>query len=93
VIVGSKLTRQDAGKAVAATLAAPLVALGVSAALMAALPLRQELAFAIGLHLFIPLWVSLACVLPLARSGRWAWGACSAALALALLVLIVRGSR
>jgi hypothetical protein len=86
----SKETIHDPGKTIAATLVAPLVAFFVSAALIAALPVREELAFAIGAQVFIPLWVTLACALPLARNGRRALGGSAVVLVLAALVLVLR---
>ncbi|MEZ0310427.1 MAG: hypothetical protein ACAI38_01550 [Myxococcota bacterium] len=49
-----------------ATGGALLLALVLPTALLAVLPLRPELAFAICAHAVVPLWVTLACVLPLA---------------------------
>jgi hypothetical protein len=53
------------------TVAAPLAAVSVGAALVTGAPLDEPLAFAVGAHAIIPLWVALCCTLPLARSpGR-----------------------
>ena len=53
-----------------ATGGALLLALALATGLLAVLPLRSELAFAICAHAVIPLWVTLACVLPLVVRRR-----------------------
>lgn len=63
-------------KVVAVVLGAPLVAFAVGVVCIAKLPVDQEHAFAWGLHLMVPTWFVLASVLPLARHGRVALGAC-----------------
>lgn len=77
------------GRTLAALLGAPLTAGVVGAALARFLPLSREAATAWGYHSLVPLWVLLACVLPLQRSGWRAWLSCAAIgvpLALALLI-------
>ncbi len=53
-----------------ATGGALLLALALSLTLLAVLPVRAELAFALAAHAVIPLWVTFACVLPLAVRRR-----------------------
>ena len=48
-----------------ATGGALLAALGLSAVMLVTLPVSRELAFAIAAHAVVPLWVTLACLLPL----------------------------
>src|SRR5690606_14695142 len=62
-------------RSLAAIIGAPLAAFSIGAALVAFLPVSDELAFAIGSQSMLPLWVAFACVLPLCRSGRGALGA------------------
>lgn len=80
----SKAANHSLARTLAAVVGAPLVAFSVGAGAVAFLPLSPEGAFALGFHLVVPLWVALACVLPLLRDGRVAWGVC---LALALPLL------
>jgi hypothetical protein len=80
----------DAGRALAALLGAPLLALVLGTWLSAFLPLRDESSFAIGGQLVIPLWVVLTCTLPLARSARAAWAYCLAPASLAGGMLLLR---
>ena len=47
-----------------------LVAAAISTTLVAALPGAPESAFAVGAHLFVPLWAVIACVLPLVVPNR-----------------------
>jgi hypothetical protein len=76
-------------RTLAVILGAPLLALLVSAFLVAYLPLSKPLAFAVGMHGLVPLWVTLACLLPLARNGLVAWAFCLAAgLPLGLLLIV-----
>lgn len=63
-------------RALAALIGAPLAAFSIGAALIAFLPVSPELAYAIGAHSIIPLWVALSCLVPLARTGRGAWLFC-----------------
>ena len=72
----TKDTRLDAGQVLSAIFGAPLVAFVVGAALTAFLPVSPELALAVGAHTMVPLWVALACALPLMKSGRAAWALC-----------------
>lgn len=69
-----RLTR--AAKVLAALFGAPLAAFSIGAALIAFLPVAPGLAYAIGAHSIIPLWVALTCLVPLARTGRGAWLFC-----------------
>jgi hypothetical protein len=45
---------------------------------VAFLPLAASSAFALGVHVMVPLWVALACGLPMMRTGRRAWSVCLA---------------
>lgn len=56
---------------------APITACLVGAALARLLPLSEGAAFAWGVHLIFAVWVGLAVVLPLTRSGRRAWIICA----------------
>jgi uncharacterized iron-regulated membrane protein len=49
---------------------AVLGAVAVSSALVRLLPVSPEWSLALGYHLLVPLWVLLACSLPLLRSGK-----------------------
>lgn len=80
----------DGGRALAALLGAPVLALALGAWLSAFLPLREQASFAIGWQLVVPLWVVLTCTLPLARSARAAWAYCLGPSSLAGLMLLVR---
>lgn len=80
----------DTGRATAALLGAPLLALVLGTWLSAFLPVRAESAFAIGGQLVIPLWVVLTCTLPLARSARAAWAYCLGPASLAAAMLLIR---
>jgi hypothetical protein len=77
----SKAANHSAARTLAALVGAPLVAFAVGAGLVAFPPLSGVTAFALGFHVMVPLWVALACVLPMMKNGRVAWGVC---LALAL---------
>jgi hypothetical protein len=72
-------------RALAAAFGAPLTAAVVTTALARLLPVSKPSALAWGHHLLVPLWVLLACVLPLQRSGKRAWLLCTS-LALAFAV-------
>lgn len=61
-----------AARFLAAGLGAPVAAALVSVAVAVA-PGPEEGMFAVGFHVFVPLWVALACGLPSLRSGRAAW--------------------
>ena len=74
--VPSKAANHGLARTLAALVGAPLVAFTVGAALVAFLPAAGGASFALGFHVMVPLWVALACVLPLARNGRVAWGVC-----------------
>lgn len=84
----SKAANHSLARTLAAVVGAPLVAFTWGAGSVAFLPLSAERAFAFGFHLVVPLWVALACVLPLLKNGRVAWGVCLA-LALPLAVALV----
>ncbi|CAM4519464.1 hypothetical protein COEX109129_39030 [Corallococcus exiguus] len=60
---------------------------------MAFLSLSGPWAFALGFHVVLPVWVGLACTLPLARDGRVAWGVCLAVVVPVAVALAVRGPR
>lgn len=79
----------SAARTLAALVGAPLTAAVVGGALTRFLPLSREASTAWGYHLLVPLWVLLACLLPLQRSGRHAWLVCAVIgvpLAVALLL-------
>lgn len=83
----SRVAGHTLGKGLAAAFGAPACALAVGAGL-ASVPWGRDLTFAVGLQIILPLWVLLACTLPLARDGRTAWGACLALSAPFLLLLV-----
>ena len=87
-----KAANHGLARTLAALVGAPLVALMVGAALVALLPVGEGSAFALGLHAVIPLWVALACGLPLMKNGWRAWGVCLA-VALPLAVVLAVRSR
>ncbi|RYZ43109.1 MAG: hypothetical protein EOO71_05115 [Myxococcaceae bacterium] len=87
-----RAANHSAARTLATVVGAPLAAFAVGAAVMALLPVSGPLAFAVGFHAVLPVWVGLACTLPLARNGRVAWGVCLAVVVLVALVLAVRGS-
>ena len=57
----------------AAVVGAPVAALGLGAGIVTFVPLPEASALGLGSQLILPLWVALACTLPLATSGRRAW--------------------
>ncbi|HYQ14740.1 MAG TPA: hypothetical protein VEQ58_03255 [Polyangiaceae bacterium] len=76
---------------VLATLAgAPATAACLAASFGRFLPVSKPWSAALGFHVFVPVWVVLACVLPLQRSGRRAWLLCAL---VALPALLVIGAR
>lgn len=75
-----KSAQHSVARTLAAVVGAPLVAFAVGAAVVAFLPEAGGVSFAVGFHVMVPLWVALACGLPLLRSGRVAWGVCLALL-------------
>ncbi|RKG69652.1 hypothetical protein D7V80_07920 [Corallococcus sp. CA054B] len=88
---GDKAANHSIARTLATVLGAPLAAFAVGAAVMAFLP--GPWAFAVGFHVVLPVWVGLACALPLARNGRVAWGVCLAVVAPVAVALLVRGPR
>ncbi|WNG50062.1 hypothetical protein F0U60_42515 [Archangium minus] len=86
----SKAAGHSLARTLAALLGAPLVAFVVGAGLVAFLPVRPEVAYLIGFHVMVPLWVALACVLPLLKNGRVAWGVCLALAGPVVAALILR---
>jgi hypothetical protein len=74
--VSRKRSDLDASKTLAALFGTPVTACLVGAALARLLPLSEGAAFAWGVHLIFPVWVGLAVVLPLTRTGRRAWAIC-----------------
>jgi hypothetical protein len=88
--VESKAANHSLARTLAALVGAPLAAFAVGAGLVLLLPAGGR-SFLIGFHLVVPLWVVLACGLPLLRNGRVAWGVCVAlALPLAVALLVRR---
>ena len=85
-----KAAHHSTARTLAAVVGAPLVAFTVGASLAAFLPLPAATAYALGVHLMVPLWVVLACVLPMMRNGRVAWGVC---LALVLPLAVALAAR
>lgn len=79
----------SAARTLAAVAGAPIVAFLVCAAVIAYLPVGEPLAFGIGAHLIVPIWVALACLLPLARSGLRAWAICFAVVVPLALVVVL----
>ncbi|MFB1483862.1 hypothetical protein [Corallococcus sp. RDP092CA] len=90
---GDKAANHSVARTLAAVLGAPLAAFAVGAAVMAFLPVSGTWAFALGFHVVLPVWVGLACALPLARNGRVAWGVCLAVAVAVAVALVVRGPR
>jgi len=78
-------------KVLALLLGAPLVAFSVGTVLITRLPVGDQRAFAWGLHLMVPIWITLGCTLPLMRSGRGALAGCLAVSAACGLVLWLGG--
>lgn len=77
-VAESKAAGHTFARTLAALLGAPLAAFAVGAGLVAFLPVSPEVAYLIGFHVMVPLWVALACVLPLLKNGRVAWSVCLA---------------
>ncbi|ATB27596.1 hypothetical protein MEBOL_001040 [Melittangium boletus DSM 14713] len=75
-----KAANHGVARTLAAVVGAPLVAFAVGAAVVAFSPEAGGLSFALGFHVMVPLWVALACVLPLLKNGKVAWGVCLAIL-------------
>ncbi|RKH52510.1 hypothetical protein [Corallococcus aberystwythensis] len=90
---GDKAANHSVARTLAAVVGAPLAAFAVGAALMAFLPVSGPWAFALGFHGGLPVWVALACTLPLARNGRVAWGVCLAVVVPVAVALMLRGPR
>ncbi len=86
----SKAANHSVARTLAALVGAPLVAFAVGAALVAFLPVSGVWALALGFHAMVPLWVALACVLPMMRDGRVAWGVC---LAIVLPIAVALAAR
>ena len=88
--------RQQLNHSASRTLAALVGSLPVSLllgiALAAALPLRLELRYLIGVYSVVPLWAALACCLFLVRNARraWLWLALAGALAAGVSWLALR---
>jgi hypothetical protein len=79
----------SAGRTLAALFGAPLTAAALAMAMARALPLSRAWSTALGYHSLVPLWVLLACVLPLQPSGKRAWMLCAViALSAAAIALI-----
>gem|GEM_PF-3694577 len=86
-----RIARIDVARIGASVIGAPLAAFVVCALSIAFAPrLGVEPAFAyrLGLHLFVPLWVVFACVLPLAQSGIRAWALVGVLVVPGLLALL-----
>ncbi|MFW5925365.1 MAG: hypothetical protein ACOC9O_03625 [Myxococcota bacterium] len=81
----------DPSRAMAALLGAPTLAWLIGTVLVTVPGVGSDWAFALGGHLVLPLWIGLACVLPLAPSGRVAWTICLAAGALLSATLWLGG--
>lgn len=88
---GAAVEGLSGARASAALLGAPLAAFAFGSLLIRMLPVRAELAFALGAHAILPTWVSLACVLPLARNGSRAWAYCLVPVAAAAAAWALRG--
>jgi len=87
-----KAANHSVARTLAAVVGAPLVAGAVGAALVAFPPEAGGVSFALGFHVMVPLWVVLACVLPLLKNGRVAWGVCLAPLVLLAAALAWRSA-
>ncbi|WP_375754259.1 hypothetical protein [Corallococcus exercitus] len=90
---GDKAANHSVARTLAVVVGAPLVAFAVGAAVMAFLPVSGPWAFALGFHVVLPVWVGLACALPLARDGRVAWSVCLAVVVPVAVALVLRGPR
>ncbi len=80
-------------RTLAALLGAPLTAGIVGAGLARLLPVAESWSAAWGYHVLVPLWVLLACVLPMQRSGLRAWSLCAAIAVPLGAALLVAGPR
>jgi hypothetical protein len=78
----------NCARTLAAVVGAPLAASALSAALALLLPASRAWATSIAVDAVAPLWIMLACCLPLSRSGLRAWAYC-VALSLPLLAALV----
>ena len=86
------MSRIGWGKGTSATLGAPIAAFSVGYAILALAPAPPEVAFALGAHAIIPLWATLAVVLPLMRRGGHAWGVCAGLVLLSLSAARLAGA-
>ncbi len=75
-----KAAHHSVARTLSAVVGAPLVAFAVGAAVVAFSPEAGGVPFAVGFHVMVPLWVALACGLPLLGNGKVAWGVCLALL-------------
>jgi hypothetical protein len=66
------------GIVLATLFGAPMTAFVTGAALLAFLPTPEDVALAVSAHVIVPLWVALACALPLASTAKHAFQICSA---------------
>jgi hypothetical protein len=83
----------DPGRILAALIGAPIVAWLAGTWSIACLPVPVAWSFLIGSHMVVPLWVALACTLPLARSARAAWTYCALpSLAFGAMILLWGGA-
>ena len=83
--VADRGPQHSLARTLAATVGALPVAVALGIVLARELPISTSARFAVGLYGVAPLWVTLACIVFLARSGARAW----AALAIAFAVLVV----
>ncbi|WP_223637671.1 hypothetical protein [Corallococcus sp. EGB] len=88
-----KAANHSVARTLAVVLGAPLAAFAAGAAVMAFLPVSGPWAFVLGFQAVLPVWVGLACALPLTRSGRVAWGVCLAVVLPVAVALLLRGPR
>ncbi|QRN97756.1 hypothetical protein JRI60_01320 [Archangium violaceum] len=88
--VGSKAANHSLARTLAALVGAPLAAFAFGAGLVALLPVSGGWTFLVGFHLVVPLWVALACGLPLLRNGRVAWAVCAALMLPLVATLVAR---
>lgn len=78
----------SSGRTLATVFGAPLAAGALSGALSLLLPTSRAWSASIAVDAVAPLWIIIACLLPLARSGLRAWAYC-VVLALPLFVALV----
>jgi|SRR3954467_14898345 hypothetical protein len=79
----------SAGRTLAALLGAPLTAAALSVAMARGLPLSRGWSTAWAYQSMVPVWVLLACVLPLQSSGKRAWMLCAVLALIAASIALI----